>query len=79
MERFVEWFQNPVNRRWIYGVILAGSPLLVVAGLVSDTEVAQWTNFAAALLGVTGAGLAFPNTPTHPGQEEYVDEAVDGP
>lgn len=55
--------RSPETRRYLYGVVLALIPVLVVFGLVSPDDVATWTNLAGALLGLGAAGLALPNTP----------------
>jgi len=60
--------RSPETRRYLYGVVLALIPVLVVFGLVSPDDVATWTNLAGALLGLGAAGLALPNTPAAGGR-----------
>lgn len=51
---------NQNTRANIYRVLLAVLPLLVFYGVLSGEEAAQW---AAAVGGVLGVGLAAANTP----------------
>ncbi|GAA4923582.1 phage holin [Nesterenkonia rhizosphaerae] len=54
---------DPKTRKYIYGVVVAVIPLLVIAGVIAEDQVQVWLNFAAAVLGFGAAGLAAPNTP----------------
>ena len=54
---------TPAVRKWIYGIVAAGIPILVLFGTVAAEDVQVWLNFAAAVLGLGAAGLALPNTP----------------
>lgn len=55
---------TPATRKWVYGIVAAGIPILVLFGTVAAEDVQVWLNFAAATLGLGAAGLALPNTPT---------------
>lgn len=60
-------------RKWAYGVVVAA--LLVIGGyeIVTEGQVALWSTLAAAILGISGSGLAAANLPPkdysgdHPG------------
>lgn len=54
---------NPKTRRYIYNVVAASIPLLVIFGFISEDHVQVWLNLVAAVLGFGAAGLAAPNTP----------------
>lgn len=58
---------DPAVRRWLYGIIAAAIPVLVIAGVIGPDDVQVWLNLAAAILGLGAAGLAIPNTPVPPG------------
>ena len=55
---------NEKTRAYIYRILLAVLPLLVVYGLVSEGEAAQFAIVGAAVLGVAADGLATVNTST---------------
>lgn len=57
------FIKNPATRKWIYGIVAAVIPVLVVLGFVSGEDTQVWLNLAAAVLGLGTAGLAAPNTP----------------
>lgn len=63
MDRIIK---NPQARRYIYGVVAAAIPILVIVGVISEDQVQLWLTFAAAVLGLGSAGLAAPNTPPKP-------------
>jgi len=52
------------TRKWLYQAGVAVIGLLVVYGLVGESEAAEWTVLLAAVLGAGEAGLAAANTPT---------------
>jgi hypothetical protein len=54
----MEWLKNPDNRAWIYNVSLAVVPVVVVYGLLTETEAAVWLGLIQAVLGL---GLARKN------------------
>lgn len=60
MDRIIK---NPQTRRYIYGIVAAAIPILVIVGVISEDQVQLWLTFAAAVLGLGSAGLAAPNTP----------------
>jgi hypothetical protein len=55
---------NEKQRGWIYRVLLAVLPLLVLYGIISEGEAAQYAIIGAALLGVAADALATANTKT---------------
>lgn len=56
---------KPEVRLWVYRVTLAALPLLAIAGVISDSAVAQIGLLAAALLGMGTNALASMNVNTH--------------
>ena len=52
------------QRAYIYRILLAVLPLLVLYGIISDGEAAQYAIVGAALLGVAADALATANTST---------------
>ena len=54
---------DPLVRRYLYGVVLAFIPILVLFGLISPESVQLWLNLAAAVLGLGTTALATANTP----------------
>lgn len=50
---------TPQQRQWLYGVVVAALPLLVVLKLVQPEDVSLWLSLAAAVLGTGAAGTAF--------------------
>jgi hypothetical protein len=55
---------NEKTRAYIYRVLLAVLPLLVLYGIISEGEAAQYAIIGAALLGVAADALATANTKT---------------
>ena len=55
--------ENVEVRRYLYGVVAAGIPVLMLFKLVAPDEVDVYLNLAAAVLGLGGGGLALTNTP----------------
>lgn len=56
---------DEATRAYIYRIIVTAIPLLVLAGVVVDSDTAQnILNLAAAVLGLGGGGLAAHNTST---------------
>ncbi|MHB0828021.1 MAG: phage holin [Schaalia turicensis] len=58
-ERFT-WL-TPQVRRWLYGVLTALVPLLVVYGLIEEATAPLWIALGSSVLGTTTALL---HTPT---------------
>ncbi len=54
------WLTAP-RRKWLYGVLTAANPLLVVWGVVGDTSAPLIAGLVAAVL---GTGIATAHTPT---------------
>lgn len=55
--------QDPAVRRYVYGVVAAVIPILLLVGLITPDAVTPILNAAAAILGLGTAALALPNTP----------------
>lgn len=49
------------TRTYIYNIVIAAIPLLVVAGFIVEDQAQLWLTLAAALLGLGTTGLAQPN------------------
>lgn len=58
--RYARWL-TPTVRRWVYGIVTALVPLLVVYGLVEESTAPLWLALASSVLGTTTALL---HTPT---------------
>ena len=56
----VSWL-TPQVRRWVYGIITAAVPLLVVYGIIEAATAPLWLALAASIL---GTATAFAHTPT---------------
>jgi hypothetical protein len=54
---------SPSTRGYIYTVLLAIIPVLVIYGLLAPEQVMVWTNLAAAVLGIPAIALARANVP----------------
>lgn len=50
---------NAQQRQWIYGIVVAALPLLVVLKLINPADVPLWLALAGAVLGTGAAGTAF--------------------
>lgn len=57
------WVPSPAVRAWLYAIIAAAVPLLVLLGVFTADVGAHVLNLAAALLAVSGLALAAGNTP----------------
>lgn len=57
------WIPSPAVRAWLYGIIAAAVPLLVLLGVFSTEVGAHVLNIAAAFLAIGGLALAAKNTP----------------
>jgi hypothetical protein len=55
---------TPHTRKWIYGIIAALVPLLVMLGTISEELASQILAVVAAVLTVGGSALAIKNVPT---------------
>lgn len=53
--------KNEETRRYIYGIIVAASPLAIVYGIVNIEQAGLWVAFGGAILGLSNL-LAFKNT-----------------
>ncbi|MDO5618014.1 phage holin [Kocuria sp.] len=56
-------YLTAARRRWLYGILLAVVPLLVVYGILDETQAVAWVGVAAAVLGL---GLAVSRTEDTP-------------
>lgn len=56
----MNWPPSPAVRLWIYGVLIAGVPLLIWYGILSKEVAPLWVALVAAML---GPGLASFNVP----------------
>lgn len=56
------FIKDPNTRKWIYGIVAAAIPVLVILGVLAAEDTQVWLNLAAAVLGLGAAGLAVPNT-----------------
>ena len=57
------WVPSPAVRAWLYALIAAVVPLLVLLGVFSSEVGAHVLNIAAAFLAIGGLALAAKNTP----------------
>lgn len=57
------WIPSPAVRAWLYAIIAALVPLLVMLGVFSSEVGAHVLNIAAAFLAIGGLALAAKNTP----------------
>lgn len=55
--------QNPATRKYVYGIVAAAIPILVVFGVIAEDQVQLYLTLAAAVLGFGSSALAAPNTP----------------
>lgn len=61
---------KPKTRKYVYGVVLAVLPLLVVLGVLDEGISAQVALIAAAVLGVAEGGLALSNVEKAPDAQD---------
>ena len=59
-------FTDERTRAYLYRIVAAAIPLLIVAGVITGEDAAVWLGLASAILGLGGAGLATANTTTKP-------------
>lgn len=55
--------ENVETRRYLYGIVAAGVPLLIALNLTTPAEADIYLNIATAVLGLGGGALALTNTP----------------
>lgn len=58
-------FDTPAVRQWLYGVVTALVPILIVYGVIDSADAAIWVALAAAVLG-TGTAVLHTNTSRDP-------------
>lgn len=63
MNKLKNWFNDPKNRRYVYNVLVALVPLLVLSGVILPDQAGLVVSIIGALLGIGGFGLAQANTP----------------
>lgn len=51
MNSLVVFGTSPAVRRWLYGVLLVGLPLLIAYGIVNKEDALLWIAFGGAILG----------------------------
>lgn len=54
-----QWL-TPAVRGWLYTVLTAAIPLLIVYGIIEDTHAPLWVALAGAVLGTSTAALHTP-------------------
>lgn len=59
---------TPARRRWLYAVLVALAPVLVIRGLVSRDEADLWLTVAEAALVVGGGLVAISHVPRGGGE-----------
>lgn len=64
------------TRTYIYTVVVAAIPLLVVAGIIAADQATLWLTLAAAILGLGGTGLAVAHRPTLAASERDEHDAL---
>jgi hypothetical protein len=56
----MHWMPSPEVRRWMYGVLTAGVPLLIAYGVIEQAVAPLWIALAGSLLGTGMAALNVP-------------------
>lgn len=59
-----KWVASPVARKYLYLAVAAVVAALVVFGLVTQEQIAEWAQLTVSLLGLGATLLAAVNTPT---------------
>lgn len=57
------WIPRPEIRKYVYGVLAAIGPLVILYGGASADEVALWLGLGATILGTPAGALAAANVP----------------
>lgn len=73
----IDKLKDPKVRKYLYNVIGATIPLLVLTGFVIPQASELLLLLAAAILGVSGAGLASVNTPLPQEQLEELEAEIE--
>lgn len=68
----MDFFTDPTKRAYIYRVIVAVIPVLVLVGVVTNEDAAVWLGLASAVLGFGGATLATTNTSIKPPPDDDI-------
>lgn len=63
-----QWL-TPDRRTWLYRIVTTLVPCLVAVGVVASEHVQVWLLLAAAILGVSGSGVAVANVSPGPRDE----------
>lgn len=61
MKSIAAWFTAP-RRKAIYGLVAAGAIALTAFGIVTDDQLAQWTQSASGVIAALATLMAFVNT-----------------
>lgn len=48
----MKWFSDPVNRGWVYRVLVAVGALVAGYGFMTGEQIAQWLGLAAVVLNI---------------------------
>jgi hypothetical protein len=48
----MKWFNDPVNRGWVYRILVAVGALVAGYGFMSGEQIAQWLGLAAVVLNI---------------------------
>lgn len=57
---------TPARRKWLYGVLIAAVPLLIVYGVIEDAQAPLWIALVGAVLGNATAAAHTPRERTPP-------------
>jgi len=58
------YIAKPETRKWIYSIIAATVPMLVLLGYVTNDVASGIMNIVAAVLAMGGSSLAYANVPS---------------
>jgi hypothetical protein len=61
MKAIAAWF-TPPRRKAIYGLVAAGAVALTAFGVVTQDQLAQWTQSASGVIAALATFMAFLNT-----------------
>lgn len=74
----MKWFQSETHRAYLYRIVTAAIPVLILAGILSPEDATVWLGLAAAVLGLGAGGLAVRNTTTKPAEVSEPPPPFDG-
>jgi predicted flap endonuclease-1-like 5' DNA nuclease len=61
LKAIIDWF-TPPRRKAIYGLVAAGAVALTAFGIITDEQLAQWTQSASGVIAALATFMAFLNT-----------------